>query len=101
MFSQQKTILITGGAVYIGSHTVKALKQSGYKVWIFDRLIYRHRDLVEILQVPLIIGDISDRLLGIRQFSSVVVRKLASYLDSNLNTAILKLLRLMLGNGIN
>lgn len=69
MFSQQKTILITGGAGYIGSHTVKALKQSGYKVLILDNLIYGHRDLVEILQVPLIIGDICDRALLDRIFA--------------------------------
>ena len=69
MFTQQKTILITGGAGYIGSHTVKALKQSGYKVMILDNLIYGHRDLVEILQVPLIVGDISNRPLLNRIFT--------------------------------
>jgi len=60
------TILVTGGAGYIGSHTVLALKRAGYEVLILDNLVYGHRDLVEqVLRVPLIVGDIADReLLG-------------------------------------
>lgn len=58
------TILVTGGAGYIGSHTVLALKSAGYEVIILDNLVYGHRDLVEqVLQVELIVGDISDRSL--------------------------------------
>ncbi len=56
------TILVTGGAGYIGSHAVLALKSAGYGVIILDNLVYGHRDLVEkILQVELVIGDTSDR----------------------------------------
>ena len=58
------TILVTGGAGYIGSHTVLALKQRGYNCVILDNLIYGHQDITErVLQVPLIIGDIGDRML--------------------------------------
>ncbi|MTJ10632.1 UDP-glucose 4-epimerase GalE [Anabaena sp. UHCC 0204] len=58
------SILVTGGAGYIGSHTVLALKQAGYEVVILDNLVYGHRDLVEqVLQVELIEGDTSDRTL--------------------------------------
>ncbi|MEH2194838.1 MAG: UDP-glucose 4-epimerase GalE [Nostoc sp.] len=58
------TILVTGGAGYIGSHTVLALKQAGYNVVILDNLVYGHRDLVEkVLQVELIVGDTGDRAL--------------------------------------
>ncbi|MEH2210381.1 UDP-glucose 4-epimerase GalE [Nostoc sp.] len=58
------TILVTGGAGYIGSHTVLALKKAGYGVVILDNLVYGHSDLVEkVLQVELIIGDTSDRAL--------------------------------------
>ncbi|MGH1394096.1 MAG: UDP-glucose 4-epimerase GalE [Trichormus sp.] len=58
------SILVTGGAGYIGSHTVFALKQAGYDVVILDNLVYGHRDLVEkVLQVELIVGDTSDRAL--------------------------------------
>lgn len=57
-------ILVTGGAGYIGSHTVLALRQLGYEVIVLDNLIYGHRDLVKnILKVKLVVGDISDRAL--------------------------------------
>ena len=64
MTQNQKTILVTGGAGYIGSHTVKALKKSGYRVLILDSLVCGHRDLVKkVLQVPLIVGNINNRAL--------------------------------------
>ncbi|MBK1990392.1 UDP-glucose 4-epimerase GalE [Sphaerospermopsis aphanizomenoides BCCUSP55] len=64
MSPEKPTILVTGGAGYIGSHTVLALVQAGYEVVILDNLVYGHRDLVEqVLQVELIEGDIEDRPL--------------------------------------
>ncbi|NEP11872.1 MAG: UDP-glucose 4-epimerase GalE [Symploca sp. SIO1A3] len=64
MSSSKSKILVTGGAGYIGSHAVLALKRSGYEVIVLDNLVYGHRDLVEnVLQVELIVGDISDRQL--------------------------------------
>ncbi|MBD2292093.1 UDP-glucose 4-epimerase GalE [Anabaena sphaerica FACHB-251] len=64
MSPQKPTILVTGGAGYIGSHAVLALVQAGYQVVILDNLVYGHRDLVEqVLQVKLIEGDIEDRPL--------------------------------------
>lgn len=41
------TVLVTGGAGYIGSHCVLSLKDAGYKFIILDNLVYGHRDLVE------------------------------------------------------
>ncbi|HAA33123.1 MAG TPA: UDP-glucose 4-epimerase GalE [Cyanobacteria bacterium UBA8553] len=65
------TILVTGGAGYIGSHTVLALQSAGYEVIILDNLVYGHQDLVEeVLQAKLVIGDTSDRQLLDRLLSS-------------------------------
>ncbi|MGL5035726.1 MAG: UDP-glucose 4-epimerase GalE, partial [Microcystaceae cyanobacterium] len=62
MSQLQPTILVAGGAGYIGSHVVMALQQSGYQVIVFDNLSYGHAELIQdSLQAELIIGDISDR----------------------------------------
>lgn len=56
------TILVTGGAGYIGSHTVLALQESGYNVIILDNLSEGHPELVkDVLEVELIVGDMNDR----------------------------------------
>lgn len=62
--SKKPTILVTGGAGYIGSHAVLALQKSGYDVIILDNLSYGHPELVkEVLKVELIVGDTNDRPL--------------------------------------
>ncbi len=64
MNSIDRTILVTGGAGYIGSHAVKALEARGLKVIILDNLVYGHRDIVEAnFKAELIAGEISDRNL--------------------------------------
>lgn len=69
--ADKPTILVTGGAGYIGSHAVLTLKQAGYPVVILDNLVYGHRDLVETaLQVELIEGDMNDRPLLDRLFAT-------------------------------
>ena len=71
MSSEKSTILVTGGAGYIGSHAVLALKQAGYEVVILDNLVYGHRDLIEqVLKVELIEGDTGDRDLLDKLFKS-------------------------------
>ncbi|WP_413200140.1 UDP-glucose 4-epimerase GalE [Nostoc piscinale] len=78
MSPQKPSILVTGGAGYIGSHTVLALKQAGYDVVILDNLVYGHRELVEqVLQVELVVGDTNDRplldeLFKTRNFAAVM-----------------------------
>ncbi len=52
------TVLVTGGAGYIGSHTAKALRQAGYSVVIYDNLSAGHREAA--LGAPLIEGDIGE-----------------------------------------
>ncbi len=66
-----ETILVTGGAGYIGSHAVLALKKAGYNVVILDNLSYGHPELVkEVLQVELIVGNTGDRPLLDKLFST-------------------------------
>jgi UDP-glucose 4-epimerase len=59
-------VLVAGGAGYIGSHTVKRLKESGHNPVIYDNLSRGHRSVVDILKVPMIAADLNDRptLLG-------------------------------------
>ena len=71
MSEQKSTILVTGGAGYIGSHAVLALKQAGYNVIIFDNLEYGHQELVDsVLGVELFIGDTRDRASLDRVFAT-------------------------------
>ena len=63
MSQAKPTILVAGGAGYIGSHTVQALQKVGYQVIVLDNLVNGHRDLIEVLQAELIVGDVGDRAL--------------------------------------
>ena len=40
MSETKPTILVSGGAGYIGSHAVQALQNAGYDVVILDNLVY-------------------------------------------------------------
>lgn len=60
-------VLVTGGAGYIGSHAVRALKQAGDEVVVLDNLIYGHKELAQ--GEPLIVGDLRDEALLRRVFS--------------------------------
>ena len=41
------SILVCGGAGYIGSHINKLLAQKGYDTIVYDNLIYGHREAVK------------------------------------------------------
>ena len=57
-------ILVTGGAGYIGSHSVLTLQKAGYEVIVLDNLVYGHQDLAEnVLKAKLIVGSTCDRAL--------------------------------------
>lgn len=58
------TILVTGGAGYIGCHAVRALQLDGFRVVVLDNLVYGHQRIVEeVLRVPLVVGQLGDRPL--------------------------------------
>jgi UDP-arabinose 4-epimerase len=52
------TVLVTGGAGYVGSHVCKALARAGHLPVTYDSLIRGHRELVK--WGPLEIGDLHD-----------------------------------------
>ena len=63
-----KTALVTGGAGYIGSHTVRELLKEDYNIIILDDLNKGHKESVPE-NVKLIIGDLNDTKLLDKIFS--------------------------------
>ena len=66
--SAKLPVLVTGGAGYIGSHAVLALKDAGWPVTVIDNLITGFRFAVPE-DVPLYEGDIEDAELLARIFT--------------------------------
>ena len=71
----QHSILVTGGAGYIGSHTVQQLELAGHTVTVLDNLGRGFRQSVSAEQ--LIVGDVGDaalvaRILGERGIDTVM-----------------------------
>ena len=62
------SILVTGGAGYVGAHTCKALHLSGYTPVVFDNLTTGHRSFVR--WGPLVEGDIRDHGTVLRAIRS-------------------------------
>ncbi len=54
-----KTVVVTGGAGYIGSHMAKMLREDGYRVVVFDNLGRGNRDAV--LGAELVTGDLTEQ----------------------------------------
>ena len=54
------SVLVTGGAGYIGSHAVKALRAAGQDVVIYDNLSAGHKAAAKRAGAPLEVGDIQD-----------------------------------------
>ncbi|WP_334111043.1 UDP-glucose 4-epimerase GalE [Thermodesulfitimonas autotrophica] len=71
-------VMVTGGAGYIGSHTVKELLRAGYGVTVLDDLSRGNRAVARLLpQAEFVWGDIADRelvggLLGSRGIAAVL-----------------------------
>ena len=54
------TLLVTGGAGYIGSHTVKHLLEIGERIIVLDNLVFGHREALPLDRVTFIEGDMAD-----------------------------------------
>jgi len=107
------SVLVTGGAGYIGSHTCKALAAAGYRSIAFDNLSLGHRRAVRwgpLIEADLVDGAAITAALREHQVTAVIhfaasayvadsMRDPAAYYQNNVLTT-LKLLDAMLTAGI-
>jgi UDP-glucose-4-epimerase GalE len=80
--AEPATVLVTGGAGYIGSHAAKALRAAGHRVVIYDNLSAGHREAA--LGAPLIEGDTADVdavRRAIRESGATAVMHFAAWLS--------------------
>src|SRR5579872_6527253 len=61
MAQSQTPVLVAGGAGFIGSHTAKLLRQSGFLPVVIDNLVTGNRWAVRF--GPFVQGSIADRIL--------------------------------------
>jgi UDP-arabinose 4-epimerase len=81
-FAMTETVLVTGGAGYIGSHACKALARAGYRPVVFDDLSRGHREAVR--WGPFVEGSLADRprlAEALRQYEVAAVVHFAAYAD--------------------
>lgn len=78
------SILITGGAGYIGSHVAKAMSEQNKEVVVYDNLSTGHREAVEGLGIPLVVGDIKNKDLLIETFKKYKVQGVIHFAASSL-----------------
>ncbi len=106
---EQGSILVTGGAGYIGSHAVRQLVRAGYDVIVIDNLTTGHLNAVD-KGARFIFGDVRDlnlldavfrknHIVGVMQFAGKIivpesVSNPLTYYDDNF-TAVLSILRAM------
>jgi UDP-glucose-4-epimerase GalE len=71
------SVLVTGGAGYIGSHTVRALREAGRDVVVLDSLELGRADAV--VDAPLVVGNITDRDLVVSTCEEYGVSQLVHF----------------------
>ena len=82
MAANRRSVLVTGGAGYIGSHAAKALSRAGYHVVVFDNLAAGHRQAVRYGDlVPGDIGDSAAVAAALKRHQCSAVMHFAAFLD--------------------
>lgn len=75
-FKSAHTILVTGGAGYIGSHAVLALRDSGWKVAVIDNLVTGFRwavpDDVAFYEGDIADGDLLARIIAEQSIGAIM-----------------------------
>lgn len=79
-------ILVTGGAGYIGSHTVRVLQAAGHDVTVYDNLTMGHREAVP--SGCLVVGDLKDsahldHTLVVRRIEAIVHFAASAYVGES------------------
>jgi len=77
------TVLVTGGAGFIGSHTICELTEAGYEIVIYDNLEKGHPEAVANCRV--VVGDLHDGLKldrVFREFDVQTVVHFAAYIEA-------------------
>ena len=75
-----ETVLVTGGAGYIGSHACKRLARAGYRPVAYDSLVRGHREAVR--WGPLVEADLADTeqlAHAIKRFDVAAVMHFAAF----------------------
>lgn len=82
-----KNILVTGGAGYIGSHTVRLLLKEGYKVTVLDNLINGHKESLppeaEFINLDLCEREVLTKLIEHNNFDAVI--HFAAFIEAGLS----------------
>jgi UDP-arabinose 4-epimerase len=78
--AHSRSILVTGGAGFIGSHACKALNRAGFLPVSFDNLSTGHADAVR--WGPLIVGDVRDPRALERAFVSYTIEAVIHFAAS-------------------
>ncbi len=78
-------VFVTGGAGYVGSAVVAALREAGREVLVYDNLSTGHAAALAGLAVPLVRGDLADRAAlaaALRDFQAEAVIHLAGSIEA-------------------
>ena len=82
-----RTVFVTGGAGYVGSHCAKAFAQAGWTVVTYDNFSRGHRDLVkwgEAIEGDILDGDALDSALARVQPDAVAHFAAYAYVDESM-----------------